>query len=86
MALSASLVVRLVAFAMLALVAAMPGAVHAESRLALVIGNAAYSFGPLGNPRNDAERMAATLKDAGFNVITLVDADQELMKDRKSVV
>ncbi len=39
-----------------------------EQRIALVIGNSAYSFGPLKNPVNDATDMAATLKKLGFNV------------------
>lgn len=41
---------------------------QAERRLALVIGNGAYTIGPLGNPVNDAELMAQTLRDAGFEV------------------
>jgi len=39
-----------------------------ERRTALVIGNSAYSTGPLKNPVNDATDMAATLKKAGFAV------------------
>jgi hypothetical protein len=42
----------------------------AEKRVALVIGNAAYQNAPrLPNPVNDGSTMAATLKDAGFDVV-----------------
>ena len=44
-----------------------------ESRIALVIGNAAYAAVPrLANPAQDAERMARTLRAAGFGTVTLV--------------
>ena len=39
------------------------------SRLALVIGNAAYKEDRLTNPVNDAEDMAALLRQAGFEVV-----------------
>jgi adenylate cyclase len=50
----------------------LPGIVTAaqELRTALVIGNSAYSSGPLKNPVNDATDMAAMLKSLGF-VVTL---------------
>jgi len=42
----------------------------AEKRVALVIGNAAYQNVPrLPNPVNDGSTMAATLKNAGFDVV-----------------
>ncbi len=50
-------------------------------RLALVIGNSAYQTAPLKNPVNDAEDMAAVLKDLGFRVILKKDADQRTMED-----
>ena len=53
---------------------------HTE-RLALVIGNSAYETAPLKNPINDAEDMAATLKNLGFKVILKQDADQRTMED-----
>jgi TPR repeat protein len=53
---------------------------HAERRVALIIGNSAYTFGALTNPRNDAELMASTLRSVGFEVTKLVDADQKAMK------
>jgi hypothetical protein len=39
------------------------------ARTALVIGNADYAFAPLNNPINDAEAMAKSLEEAGFEVI-----------------
>ncbi len=51
-----------------------------QPRTALVIGNAAYSYGPLANSVNDAVDMAAALSDAGFDVILKTDADQAEMK------
>jgi hypothetical protein len=61
--------------------AAMATAAHAERRIALVIGNSAYSgVSPLANPKNDADLMAKTLKSVGFEVTMLVDADQRTMK------
>ncbi|SDI88290.1 MULTISPECIES: caspase family protein [Bradyrhizobium] len=42
----------------------------AEKRVALVLGNSAYqNVAPLANPANDGAKMAATLKDAGFDVV-----------------
>jgi uncharacterized caspase-like protein len=42
----------------------------AEKRVALVLGNSAYqNVAPLPNPVNDGAVMAATLKDAGFDVV-----------------
>ena len=41
------------------------GAVPAEPRTALVIGNGAYSDAPLRNPVNDARDMAAKLRERG---------------------
>lgn len=46
----------------------------AERRLALVIGNSAYSHAPaLANPVNDARSIAAALEQAGFEVVLGVD-------------
>ena len=50
-------------------------------RLALVIGNSAYQTAPLKNPLNDAEDMAAALRNLGFNVILKKNADQRTMED-----
>ena len=51
-----------------------------SSRAALVIGNADYSFGALRNPVNDAEAMAKSLGEAGFDVTVATDADQASME------
>ena len=48
----------------------LPSTVHAQKRVALVIGNASYQHaGELANPKNDANDMAAALRSAGFQVI-----------------
>ena len=42
----------------------------AEKRVALVLGNSTYqNVAPLANPVNDSAKIAATLKDAGFDVV-----------------
>jgi len=42
----------------------------ADKRVALVIGNSSYqNVAPLPNPVNDAAVIAATLQDAGFDVV-----------------
>jgi len=51
-----------------------------ERRIALVIGNSDYETGPLSNPARDADLMAQTLRDVGFEVIARTDADQLEMK------
>lgn len=49
----------------------------AEKRIALVIGNAAYTKGkPLDNPANDAADMTATLKTLGFEVFSGTDLNK----------
>lgn len=54
----------------------------AEPRIALVIGNGNYgsSFSKLPNPPNDAKLISKVLKGAGFDVMTVLDADQAHMK------
>ncbi len=56
------------------------GAVQAEKRIALVIGNGSYEQQPLSNPTNDATLMAKTLRSVGFDVIDEIDADARAMK------
>lgn len=51
-----------------------------EKRIALVIGNGAYSSAPLRNPINDARAMAGTLKNLSFDVILRENLDQKDMK------
>lgn len=64
------------AFCMVALAAPA----WAQARLALVIGNSAYATAQLANPRNDAELIARTLRQLGFEVTRLLDADQKTMR------
>jgi formylglycine-generating enzyme required for sulfatase activity len=50
-------------------------------RVALIIGNGAYTHAPaLKNPRNDASLVAATLRKLGFKVTTGTDKSQREMK------
>src|ERR1700681_168341 len=59
---------------------AVPG--HAEKRVALVIGNAAYrNMPPLMNPRNDAADVGASLRELGFETIVATDLDRSGMSD-----
>jgi uncharacterized caspase-like protein len=56
---------------------ALAGPAVAERRVALVIGNAAYTHAPaLANPANDASDMAEVLKAVGVEVILGVDLDK----------
>jgi hypothetical protein len=52
-----------------------------EQRIALVIGNSAYSSGPLKNPVNDAAAMATQLQKLGFTVILKKNANLRGMED-----
>ena len=64
----------------LASVCALAGApASAETRVALVIGNAAYAAAPLRNPVNDATVMATRLKALGFEVILRTNVAQREM-------
>ena len=58
-------------------------ATTALGRMALVIGNAAYSedIGALKNPGNDATDMAATLRQLGFAVTLVQDATHQRMAE-----
>ncbi len=49
---------------------------HAETRVALIIGNSNYSSANLrlANPANDAAAMQRALQDAGFQTIVKLDA------------
>jgi hypothetical protein len=52
-----------------------------ERRIALVIGNGAYTNAPsLKNPPNDARDMAATLKTLGFDITSGTNLNQRNMK------
>ncbi len=51
-----------------------------ERRIALVIGNGTYKSSPLANPVNDANDIAAALKNLGFSVRLKINADQRSME------
>jgi uncharacterized caspase-like protein len=57
-----------------------PSSAHASARTALVIGNGEYADAPLRNPVNDSRDMAETLKQKGFTVIHLENADRARMR------
>ncbi|MGY3476970.1 caspase family protein [Bradyrhizobium ottawaense] len=59
-----------------------PDTASADTRVALVIGNGAYtSTAQLPNPSHDAEDVAASLKRSGFEVIQGIDLRQADMQD-----
>jgi uncharacterized caspase-like protein len=61
-----------------ALMLANVSAAQADRRVAMVVGNSAYSSAAsLRNPRNDASDMAETLKKLGFEVELGLDLDQQ---------
>ena len=63
-----------------ACIAIFLGPASAEKRIALVIGNGAYtSMQPLKNPTNDAHDIAAALEDLGFAVTIRSDLSREEM-------
>ncbi len=65
------------------LTALFAGPSAAHERFALVIGNAGYTSVPaLSNPVNDARLMSEELRNAGFAVTTLEDANRtEMMQE-----
>ncbi|MHB2168930.1 caspase family protein [Alsobacter sp. R-9] len=71
-------------FAVLALAAAVVSAMpaHAERKVALLIGNSAYTAVPaLRNPANDVALMARTLREAGFeSVETALNLDDRALR------
>ncbi len=70
---------RLFGTVVLSLLLIMPA--MAGKRVALVIGNGAYTHvNALTNPANDAALMAQVLTEAGFEVTSLKDVDQRTMK------
>jgi Caspase domain len=67
-------------FAVAALLA-LSGHAHAQTRIALVVGNSAYAKVPgLPNPAHDAQDVAAALTRLGFAVNTVTDADFDVMR------
>ena len=63
-------------------VSAAPSQVAADRRVALVIGNSAYSrFPAIPNPRNDAEDIGRMLKGLGFDVLLGIDLNRADMEE-----
>jgi len=63
-----------------ALALGLASVAQADSRVALVIGNGAYTspmMPHLSNPPHDAEAIGATLKDLGFDVDIVTDATKQ---------
>ena len=58
----------------------VPLAALAEDRVALVIGNADYPSAPLRNPVNDARAMSRALREVGFEVFSLENANKQRME------
>ena len=54
--------------------------IQKQTRIALVIGNAAYKVKPLKNSRNDADDVSQSLRATGFEVIELRDATLPQMR------
>ena len=63
-------------------IVAAPAIASAAGRVALVIGNSAYTeTTTLGNPVNDATDIGAVLRRLGFDVISSLNASRESMLD-----
>ncbi len=71
---------RLAVVAIICTLAFGVGVATAETRVALVIGNAGYADAPLKNPRNDAAVMSRALAAAGFDVLTVMDGDGDQLR------
>lgn len=74
-----ALCASLTLLAPLAVFAAAPDPV--AGRVALVIGNGAYSAAPLTNPAADARAIAERLREAGFRVTLKTDAPRRELQD-----
>src|SRR5215469_7473410 len=60
---------------------ALSGHAHAQTRVALIVGNSAYAKVPsLPNPAHDAQDVSAALTRLGFTVSTVTDADFDGMR------
>lgn len=65
-------------------VAVFPSSIHAETRRALIIGNANYGDERLNlaNPAKDAAKMEAALKPLGFSTSLLTDLDLPTLEEK----
>lgn len=75
-------ILNAIAIAVLSVVtlAAQSGAPAEGKRIALIIGNNAYSMSPLQNAVNDARLIDKALQGAGFTTILKVDATKTVME------
>ncbi|WP_428647474.1 NADase-type glycan-binding domain-containing protein [Roseibium sp.] len=68
---------KLLAGLWLLMLLVQPGTAHAAGKVALVIGNGAYTALPaLINPANDANLMGSKLDGLGFDVIRIIDGSR----------
>ena len=73
--------VLLILWAILFVVPCFATGVHAEKRVALMIGNGAYQKVPaLPNPPNDAGALAGSLQRLGFSVLSVTNANFDEMR------
>ena len=77
-----SIAVRLRSIAVATALLLLAAPAMAEPRVALVVGNSHYGgdLGLLPNPVNDAKLISETLRQVGFDVVEVEDADQQAMK------
>jgi uncharacterized caspase-like protein len=77
--LAVRVILLVLSFTFFSVSGALPG--HAQTRIALVIGNSAYrNVAVLPNPQNDAADITASLQRLGFSVRSLNDATLEAMR------
>ncbi len=72
------------AFGLFLLATAIPGAAAPQEegkRIALIVGNDAYSIKPLRNAVNDARAMDKALQSSGFRTILVENASKDQMDD-----
>jgi hypothetical protein len=55
--------------------------ISSPNRIALVIGNSNYQVGPLANPANDAQAMAASLRENGFEVMQYANLNKRELEE-----
>ena len=65
---------------LLGVAAGAAGQVSPDGRVALVVGNGAYTTAsPLDNPENDAEGVTRALRRLDFEVVSMLNADRDAM-------
>ena len=55
--------------------------INSPNRIALVIGNSNYQVGALANPANDANAMARSLRDTGFEVMQYTNLNKRELEE-----